>query len=115
MTEHDFQVSVINLLRRSNIFCFAVPNGGLRNKFTAKKLKAEGVLAGVADIVILLKNKCIFVELKNPYKKSNQTDTQKAFQKQVEQMGYEYHLLDSWAKFEAFLSRLIMLQKVSKI
>lgn len=29
---------------------FAVPNGGLRDKVTASKLKMEGVLAGVPDI-----------------------------------------------------------------
>ena len=31
---------------------FAIPNGGLRNKATAGRLKAEGVKAGVPDIML---------------------------------------------------------------
>lgn len=31
---------------------FAIPNGGLRHIFTAKKLKAEGVRAGVPDVFL---------------------------------------------------------------
>lgn len=31
---------------------FAVPNGGLRDKITASKLKAEGVKAGVPDVFL---------------------------------------------------------------
>ena len=33
---------------------FAVPNGGARSKATAGKLKAEGVVAGVADLILLV-------------------------------------------------------------
>jgi hypothetical protein len=32
---------------------YAVPNGGDRNLYVARKLKAEGVLAGVADLCLL--------------------------------------------------------------
>lgn len=32
---------------------FAVPNGGARNPITAKRLKAEGVKAGVPDIFLM--------------------------------------------------------------
>jgi hypothetical protein len=32
--------------------CYAVPNGGSRNKAEAARLKAQGVTAGVADISI---------------------------------------------------------------
>lgn len=35
-------------------FCFAVPNGGKRDKLTAARMKAEGVRAGVPDIVLPL-------------------------------------------------------------
>ena len=33
---------------------FAVPNGGLRNVVVAKKLKAQGVRAGVPDLFLLV-------------------------------------------------------------
>ncbi|MGH9837274.1 MAG: hypothetical protein ACREEM_00645 [Blastocatellia bacterium] len=31
---------------------YAVPNGGDRNLYVARKLKAEGVMAGVADLCL---------------------------------------------------------------
>jgi len=54
--EHYEQVAMFNLFEVLTpqypelAFAFAVPNGGLRNKITAKKLKAEGVKAGVLDV-----------------------------------------------------------------
>lgn len=33
---------------------FAVPNGGSRNAVEARILKAEGVVAGVADLILLV-------------------------------------------------------------
>jgi hypothetical protein len=48
---------------------FAVPNGGRRDKRTAAKLKAEGVVAGVSDLILLLPNKsygALLIELKTP-------------------------------------------------
>lgn len=35
---------------------FAVPNGGWREKATAGRMKAEGVLPGVADLILLKPN-----------------------------------------------------------
>lgn len=36
---------------------FAVPNGGMRNKVTAAKLKREGVRPGVPDLMLLTPRK----------------------------------------------------------
>ena len=86
--EHDIQVGIHRLLSAYNILHFAVPNGGLRNIKTASYLKAEGTLAGVSDIVILLPNRAIFVEVKTD--KGSQQESQKDFQKRVETLGFEY-------------------------
>ena len=54
-TEHQIQCAFIEWCARNEKkypglrLGFAVPNGGLRNKATAGKLKAEGVRAGVPD------------------------------------------------------------------
>lgn len=54
--EHNAQVAVIHwsFLERRTFpeleLLHAVPNGGLRNIVTAKKLKAEGVKPGVPDL-----------------------------------------------------------------
>ncbi len=46
---------------------FSIPNGGLRNKATAARLKAEGVKAGVPDIFLPLARgqyHGLFIEMK---------------------------------------------------
>lgn len=48
---------------------FAIPNGGLRNKITANRLKAEGVKSGVPDIFLpVARHGChgLFIEMKRP-------------------------------------------------
>jgi hypothetical protein len=58
MSEHSEQVAVIqwkNMLQNRHIelgLLFAVPNGGLRNRMVAIKLKAEGVQPGVPDLIL---------------------------------------------------------------
>jgi hypothetical protein len=122
MTEHDFQKNIVHTLQMQNIFVFAVPNSQkllqtknqfMRMKFLSKQ-KAEGFLAGVADLIVLLpRGKTIFLELKNPDTPSPQSDTQKKFQANVEKLGFEYWLIKSWAEFEKFFGRVIMLQKIN--
>lgn len=88
--EHSLQVFTVNYLRWHDVFCFAVPNGGRRDIKTGAMLKKEGVLAGVADLIILLpRGEIIFVELKNG-KKGTQSESQKQFQKKVESLGFTY-------------------------
>lgn len=86
--EHDIQVGIVNYLRLKKIFCFAVPNGGLRNLKTAAFLKKEGATAGVSDLIILRKGECIFVEIKT--KTGRQSPEQKVFQAAVELLGFKY-------------------------
>ena len=87
--EHDLQVAICKILDDYKIEYFAVPNGGKRHVGVAKKLKAEGVKAGVADLVILLKGgKTVFVELKMP--RNSQQDTQKNFEARLNKLGFKY-------------------------
>lgn len=52
--EHDEQVGFVNWFRGNfpGVLIFAVPNGGKRSIATGKKLKAEGVVAGIPDLFI---------------------------------------------------------------
>ena len=53
-SEHIEQSKFVMWWRQSfpNVRIFAIPNGGLRNKTTAMKLKVEGVKRGVPDLFV---------------------------------------------------------------
>lgn len=93
--EHRIQSACVRWYRyrypalRHNLF--AVPNGGRRDKTTAAKLKDEGVLAGVADLILLKSNAsygALLIEMKT--RTGRQAETQKEWQKAVEADGYKY-------------------------
>ena len=56
--EHELQVACVKWFRLQYPeyakLLFAVPNGGNRNIATASRLKAEGVVSGVSDLILLL-------------------------------------------------------------
>ena len=79
---------------------FAVPNGGARNKATAAKMKMEGVVAGVADLLLLIPAKgChgLCIELKN--EKGRQSPAQKEWEAKVEAQGYKYVVVRGYYDF----------------
>jgi len=86
--EHYIQAGIVALLRLYGVLCFAVPNGGRRDKATGGKLKGEGALAGVSDMIIVLPRRVVFVEVKTA--KGKQEPSQKEFQRRVESLGFEY-------------------------
>lgn len=73
----------------------AIPNGGLRNKRIASKLKREGVKSGVWDVYLPCPtsigsrlNFCgLWLEFKYGYNKL--TKNQRLFREYVKKMGYE--------------------------
>lgn len=101
--EHYLQVAIHRLLTYAGIFHFAVPNGGLRNLRVASALKAEGVMAGVSDLILVLPKRIVFVELKNG-KAGKQSEHQKLFQKTVEELGFEYQLWRDTEDCSRFIS-----------
>lgn len=79
---------------------FAVPNGGSRNAVEARILKAEGVVAGVADLILLVPRSgygSLCIEMK--IGKNTQTDNQKLWQQETEKVGNRYVVV---RKFEEF-------------
>ena len=103
--EANFQVGVVRFLRMAGHFVFAVPNGGSRNIIEAANLKAQGVMAGVSDLIVLLPGKKVyFIELKNPNGKGRQSPAQREFEDNVRAYGNEYLLWDNWAQVEQFVN-----------
>lgn len=76
---------------------FHIPNGGLRNKATAGKLKASGVKAGVWDVFLPLPcygRMGLFIEFK---KRPNKlTDEQMVFGSEMLKMGYVCAVCWTW-------------------
>ena len=97
--ESDIQVACVSWFRMTypQYLCFSVPNGGARNAIVAANLKREGVLAGVADIIILIQDNILFVEMKTA--KGQQSKLQKDFEKKVNTLGFGYVICRSLQDF----------------
>lgn len=103
--EANFQIGVVRFLRMAGHFVFAVPNGGSRNVIEAANLKAQGVMAGVSDLILLLPGKKVyFIEIKNPNGKGRQSPLQREFEDNVRAHGHEYLIWDNWAQVEQFVN-----------
>lgn len=92
--EHNLQVEIVRFLKKNNFFYFAIPNGGQRNPLQGRILKSEGVIAGVADLIVfskIKKNTLYFFELKTSTGK--QSNAQYNFQKTIEQYGFFYKII----------------------
>lgn len=78
MSEHDEQVALFKWAAEHQEehpelgLMFAIPNGGKRHPGVGKKLKAEGLKAGVPDIFLPVPNAVqhgLFIEMKIGYSK----------------------------------------------
>ena len=81
---------------------FAVPNGGGRSRIEAAILKAEGVTAGVADLILLEARGgfgALCIEMKTRSRSSRQSPAQKAWQREAEAHGNRYVVCRTAAEF----------------
>lgn len=102
--EHRIQCECVRAFRykypklRHNLF--SVPNGGRRDKVTGAKLKAEGALAGVSDLIFLKSNRlygALLIEMKTP--KGRQQESQKEWERLISADGYKYVICHSVGEF----------------
>ena len=112
-TEHLEQVKFVQRVRhfRHDLLIFAVPNGGYRNPKEAVRLKAEGVLAGVPDLILARaagKYHGLYLEFKTP--KGKTSDDQKKVIEKLELEGYCVKVVRSceaaWAALLEYLDEL---------
>lgn len=105
--EHRIQCSCVRWFnlkhRKLKGRLFAVPNGGKRDALTGAKLKAEGVVAGVADLILLVPNRfygALLVEMKTLT--GRQSKSQKNWEQIITSEGdYKYvvcHSLDDFIR-----------------
>lgn len=102
--ESNIQIHCVKMFRlmfpNLSRVLFAVPNGGNRDRVTGAILKAEGVVAGVADLLLLHpsgKYHGLCIEMKTP--KGRQQPSQVDWQKEVEHQGYKYVVCHSVDEF----------------
>lgn len=90
-------VSAVSGMLPELLLLFAIPNGGKRHIGTARKLKAEGVRAGVFDLLLPVPRGefCgLFIEMK--VGKNKLTEAQAEFKTAVEGQGYLTAVCYSW-------------------
>lgn len=93
--EHRLQVACVRWFRLQypqwSHALFSVPNGGRRDATTGAKLKAEGALAGVRDLILLKSNAdygALLIEMKT--QKGRQSEQQKRWEELITQDCYKY-------------------------
>lgn len=89
---------------------FAVPNGGARNKREAGILKAEGVTAGVADMILLTPSGgygALCIEFKTD--EGRQRQSQEEWQQAAETAGNKYVIVRSFDNFKEEVEKYLSL------
>ena len=88
--ESEIQQSCVRWFRYAfpQYIILSMPNGGSRNVIEAANLKREGALAGASDLMVIAERRVLFVEMKKPG--GRQQQTQKEFQHRVEVLGHKY-------------------------
>jgi len=92
MSEHQIQSAYFDAVRRAwpqLKLIYSTPNGGLRNKVVAVKLKREGLTPGIPDVNIDIPAHGYHgarIEFKVPGNKP--TDNQKEAHRQLTEAGY---------------------------
>lgn len=80
---------------------FAIPNGGRRDAATGARLKDEGVLAGVSDLILLLPNNryhALLIEMKTEH--GRQSQAQKKWEREItERDEYKYVVCHNFEEF----------------
>lgn len=102
--EHRIQCACVNWFRLQYpthaSALFAVPNGGRRDRVSGAKLKAEGVLPGVSDLILLIARggyHALLIEMKT--EKGKQSPAQRDWQREMESRGYRYIVCHSFDEF----------------
>lgn len=112
--EHRIQCACVNWFRLQYpthaSALFAVPNGGRRDRVSGAKLKAEGVLPGVSDLILLVpRDWChgLLIEMKTG--KGKQSPAQRDWQHDMERRGYRYIVCHSFDEFREAIDDYLLL------
>jgi len=122
MSEHDEQVALFNFLgymegKHPELkWIHAIPNGGMRHKATAGKMKAEGAKDGVWDIFVpIVKEPCpgMYIEMK--FGKNRLTENQDEFCKFAMNQGYIVVVCYDWIEAATAIFWYLRLEKPEEL
>ena len=112
--EHRLQCACVNWFRLQYpthaTALFAVPNGGRRDRVSGAKLKAEGVLPGVSDLILLLprgNHHGLLIEMKT--ESGKQSQAQRDWQRDMVHRGYKYLVIRSIDEFIDMVTDYLLL------
>ena len=121
-TESNIQRACVQWFRTQYIadalMLFAVPNGGGRSKIEAGIMKAEGVTAGVSDLILLEARGgwgALCIEMKTEKKGSRQRDSQKTWQEAAEEAGNKYVIIRSLTEFQSAIKEYMRLPMTAQM
>lgn len=110
--EHDLQSSCKAWFDGEHpdlaMLLFAVPNGGKRSMSEGQRLKDEGVVAGVSDMILLLPrgvHNALCLEFK--YGRNKQSPKQKEWQSAAESAGARYCIIRDKETFIATINKYL--------
>ena len=105
-TESIEQINFFLWVRKNypKLIIFSIPNGGLRNKQVAMKLKREGVLSGVSDI--FCPELKLFIEMKR-VKGSTTSKEQKEFIFEMKKLGYKAEIAKGFEAAKKIIKKCI--------
>lgn len=115
MKEDAIQKAIVTLLGtrvRRDIIWHSIPNEAKRSKVEGARLKALGMLPGVADMLFVIGGRAHYLEFKTPI--GRQTENQKAFQLCCEAAGVPYELVRSIDQAMAVLARWGVLREMRR-
>ena len=111
MTEDQLQATIFewawNNYPQTRYCLWAVPNGGLRDKHTAHKLKATGTLSGVHDLHFFWQGKFYTFELK--VGKNKLTYNQEKFRDVIEHQGGKCYEIRTFVEFVSIFQNILSL------
>lgn len=106
-----FAWAAMNMKRWPQLkYLFAIPNGGLRDKITAARLKAEGVKAGVPDVMLPWPRGSyagLFIEMKKPGEKVRKDSAQEEWHDYLRNSFYCVQVCDDWKEATVVLSKYL--------
>lgn len=92
--EGPLQADIVAALRGRGLMAFAIPNGGKRSLTTARRLKVEGVQAGVPDICVPMPSaRTVWLEVKHG--RGATSDAQDQMHARLRMLGHRVEIVRS--------------------